>query len=130
MKLQKVYAYKYGETEHYKFLVTLPLDTMEKLGWEEGAELDASVKGTKLVLSYVGKTKPKEVNEPRMTYEEFRDSIRGELKRSPDGLTWTEIRARLKLPQKVPNNKWVRRMETDIGLTRVKDLRGVVWRVQ
>ncbi len=70
------------------------------------------------------------VSEPQMTYEEFRDSIQKELKKSPDGLTWTEIREKLKLPQKVPNNKWVRQMEKDIGLLRVKELRGVVWRVK
>jgi hypothetical protein len=69
------------------------------------------------------------MTEPQMTYEEFRDSIQKELKKNADGLTWTEIRVKLKLPQKVPNNKWVRRMEKDIGLLRVRDLMGVVWRV-
>jgi bifunctional DNA-binding transcriptional regulator/antitoxin component of YhaV-PrlF toxin-antitoxin module len=130
MKLQKVYAYKYGNKEHYKYLVTLPLETVEKLGWVEGGELETSVQGKKLVLRYVGKEEPKEASESKMSYEEFRNAIKDELKKSPEGLTWTEIRDRLKLPQKVPNNKWVRRMEADIGLNRVKDLRGIVWRVQ
>ena len=66
---------------------------------------------------------------PVMSYEKFRDSIQKELKKSANGLTWTEIREKLKLPQKVPNNRWVRQMERDIGLVRAKELRGVVWRV-
>lgn len=127
--MQRVYAYKYGGKEQYKYLVTLPPDIVEKLGWEVGGELEGTIRGTKLVLRYVGKLEARGVSEPKMTYEEFRDAIQSELKRNPDGLTWTEIRARLKLPQKVPNNKWVRQMEIDIGLVRVKDLRGIVWRV-
>ena len=130
MKLQRVYAYKYGGKEQYKYLVTLPPDIVEKLRWEVGGELEGTIKGTKLVLGYVGKLKPKRVSELKMTYEEFRNAIKSELERNPDGLTWTEIRARLKLPQKVPNNKWVRKMETDIGLVRMKDLRGIIWRVK
>jgi len=64
-----------------------------------------------------------------MTYEEFRDKIEKELKGKPDGLTWTQLKRKLKLHQKVPNNKWVHQMEKDIGLLRVKDPRGTVWRL-
>jgi hypothetical protein len=68
--------------------------------------------------------------EPEVTYEEFRDAIQEKLKANPDGLTWTELKAQLKLPQKVPNNKWVHAMEKDIGLLRVKSVKGVLWRVR
>jgi len=66
----------------------------------------------------------------KMTYEEFRDRIAKTLKAEPKGLTWTEIRERLALPQKVPNNKWVRQMEKDIGLLRVEEAKGVIWRLK
>lgn len=65
-----------------------------------------------------------------MSYEEFRDKIEKVLKLNRDGLTGTEIKTKLKLPQRVPNNKWVRMMEKDIGLTRVKEPKGMVWRLK
>jgi hypothetical protein len=64
-----------------------------------------------------------------LTYEDFRDKIRNTLKRSGP-LTWTEIRTISKLPEKFPNNKWVHRMEQDIGLTRNKDAHGIIkWKI-
>jgi hypothetical protein len=64
-----------------------------------------------------------------LTYEEFRDAVRNVLcSNSP--LTWTEVRTAAKLPQKFPNNKWVRRMEDDIGLVREHDKHGIIhWRL-
>lgn len=64
-----------------------------------------------------------------MTYEKFRDGIQETLT-SHGPLTWTEIRTTAKLPQAFPNNKWVRRMETDIKLKRNKDSHGIIkWSV-
>ncbi len=65
-----------------------------------------------------------------MTYEEFRDRIRAELQRNPDGMTWTELKRKLRLPQKVPNNKWVNQMQKDIGLTRMKGDTGTIWKLK
>ena len=72
-------------------------------------------------------------NRPRkttpMTYEHFRDTIRDHLA-AAGPQTWTEIRTAAKLPQAFPNNGWVRRMETDIGLSRQKDTRGIIlWKL-
>jgi hypothetical protein len=64
-----------------------------------------------------------------LTYEDFRDKIQATLKQSGP-LTWTEIRTLAKLPEKFPNNKWVHRMEQDIGLKRNKDTQGIIhWKV-
>ena len=64
-----------------------------------------------------------------LTYESFRDKIREVLKDST-ALTWTEIRTIAKLPEKFPNNKWVHRLETDIGLKRTKDAHGIIkWKL-
>lgn len=60
-----------------------------------------------------------------LTYEDFRQKIRETLLGSV-ALTWTEIRTVAKLPQAFPNNRWVHRMETDIGLKRVKDSHGII----
>ena len=35
-------------------------------------------------------------------------------------------RPNAKLPQAFPNNKWVRRLEVDIGLKRNKDKHGII----
>jgi DNA-directed RNA polymerase subunit RPC12/RpoP len=60
-----------------------------------------------------------------LTYEDFRDRIKQTLKES-GSLTWTEIRTTAKLPEKFPNNKWVRRLEQEIGLKRIKDTHGII----
>ena len=73
--------------------------------------------------------KSREWDKPQITtklsYEEFRDRIRDTLlDESP--LSWTEIRTTARLPQKFPNNVWVRRMEQDIGLIRERDRHGII----
>lgn len=68
---------------------------------------------------------------PTSKYEEFKKIIQKSLRSSKRGLTWTEIKAKAGLRQKVPNNKWVRMLETNIGLIREKDKeRGVIWRLE
>jgi DNA-directed RNA polymerase subunit RPC12/RpoP len=62
---------------------------------------------------------------PMLTYESFRDKIKETLTEHGP-LTWTEIRTNAKLPQAFPNNKWVHRMEKDIGLKRNKDKHGII----
>jgi len=60
-----------------------------------------------------------------LTYDTFRDKIKEVLRKS-GSLTWTEIRTSAKLPQAFPNNKWVHRLEADIGLKRNKDKHGII----
>ena len=65
-----------------------------------------------------------------MRYTEFRDSIIGELRRNPEGLTWRELKNRLDLTYRSPCPEWVRRMEKENGLTRKPGSgRAYVWRV-
>lgn len=66
---------------------------------------------------------------PMLTYEDFRDRIQQTLQQSGP-LTWTEIRTSAKLPEKFPNNQWVRRLEHDIALKRNKNASGIIiWKV-
>ena len=69
--------------------------------------------------------RPRKNTATPMAYEAFRDAIEETLKASGT-LTWTEIRTQAKLPQMFPNNKWVRRMEGDIGLKRNRDAHGII----
>ena len=51
-------------------------------------------------------------------YEDFRDMIGTELRRTTTGLTWAQLQARLALPYARPCLTWVKRLEQEIGLTR------------
>jgi hypothetical protein len=120
----------YVEERGYQSYIPKPV--MKTLG--EPDAITYSIDGKRVEVKAASedteRDKRHQPNVPVMTYEEFRDTIQKELKKNPDGLTWTELRAKLKLPQVVPNNKWVRQMEKDIGLLRVKDRRGIVWRLK
>lgn len=130
MKLQKIFAYTYGDKSRYKYLVNIPEEVIGNLGWEAGSELKSTPKGKNLLIEFISKpTKESRKNpEPKMTYDEFKNKI-FKLLSDCDGLTWTEIKKELKLPQIVPNNKWVRQMERDISLLRLRDPKGIVWKV-
>lgn len=68
-------------------------------------------------------------NQPRKTvttYEAFCKLVSDVLNKAGHPLTWTEVRTAAALPQAFPNNKWVRRMEVDIGLKRSRDTHGII----
>jgi hypothetical protein len=62
-----------------------------------------------------------------MRYVDFRDSIQTHLTSHPEGATWKELRSSLDLPYKIPCPTWVYRLETEIGLSRSKGPRGMIW---
>lgn len=63
-------------------------------------------------------------------YEKFRDTIKRILEEAKEPLTWTEIKEKASFQQKVPNNKWVKWMEEDIGLVRERTKDGkTLWRL-
>lgn len=65
-----------------------------------------------------------------MPYEEFREKVKRALNEAGHPLTWTEVRTVAGLPQKFPNNQWVRRLEKDIGLRRERDKASMIhWKV-
>ena len=65
-----------------------------------------------------------------MRYVEFRDAIKGELRSVPAGLTWADLKKRLKLPYDSPCPEWVKQMEQEIGLSRERvSGRAFTWRV-
>ena len=50
MRLIKQHGRKYNETDYYKYIVVIPNKLIEKLGWKGGEDLEADVKGDKLVI--------------------------------------------------------------------------------
>ncbi|MGD0646163.1 MAG: hypothetical protein ABSA75_14760 [Candidatus Bathyarchaeia archaeon] len=65
----------------------------------------------------------------KMSYEEFKSKISCVLKSEPKGLDWSEIRKRANLYQKLPNNKWVAKLEKDIGLKRERVKGKPIWKL-
>jgi len=68
-------------------------------------------------------------NRPRKqqnTYEDFLETIKQVLVDAGKPLTWTEIRTIGGLSQLFPNNRWVKRLENDIGLKRTRDQHGII----
>lgn len=63
------------------------------------------------------------------TYDYFKDRIESTLRASERGLTWTEVRMSAGLTQKLPHNQWVRRLESEIGLTREREHGVIIWRL-
>ncbi|HEX4084650.1 MAG TPA: hypothetical protein VHY22_07065 [Chthoniobacteraceae bacterium] len=65
-----------------------------------------------------------------MKYEDFRKTIEEGLRASPGGLTWEELRTRLRLPYDRACPEWTRRLEREIGLRREKRTgRAFVWSI-
>ena len=47
MKLQKHLSRKIGDKKYTKWVITIPADEIEKLGWKEGEDLELVPKGKK-----------------------------------------------------------------------------------
>lgn len=66
-----------------------------------------------------------------MRYVDFRDAVQKQLVLHPNGLTWAELKERLRLPYKQPCPNWVKRVEQEIGLSRARGSgRAYVWRIE
>lgn len=50
MKLQSQVSRKVGNKEYRKFWIVIPEKLLKKLGWKTGQELEAEIKGNKLVI--------------------------------------------------------------------------------
>jgi len=57
VKLQKQFAYRYKDREHYKHVVTVPDEAVEKLGWGAGKELEWTLSKNSLVLQPIDTNK-------------------------------------------------------------------------
>jgi hypothetical protein len=50
VKLQKRFAYKYKNKNHYKHIVTVPDVYISKLGWKDGIDIELKIHKNELVL--------------------------------------------------------------------------------
>ena len=132
MRLQRVVSRKVGSRRYYKFVLTLPEELVHSAGWVAGDTIQGKARGSEITLiaerspGVLGKVIARESD-----YEAFRSRISRALSASKTGLTWTQLRDALGLTQRVPNNIWVRRLESDIGLLRVKSAgKGTLWKLR
>lgn len=66
-----------------------------------------------------------------MPYDDFKAKVAKVLAGAEQPLTWTEVRTEAGLPQRFPNNQWVRRLEADISLDRQRDAHGIIhWQIK
>jgi len=129
MRLQKQKVGKSGDKEYFKWVVILPQDRITQLGWKEGIELIDELKDNSLSLKPTDKQKSNS-NKEEPIYEDFKKSIKNILQRYPAGLTWAEIKDKLNYYQIAPNNKWVRNLEKDIGLIRIRKEGKMNWKLE
>ena len=50
MRLIKQHGREYQGKDYFKFIVVIPNKIIEKLGWRGGEDLEAEVKGDKLII--------------------------------------------------------------------------------
>ncbi|MBW2976927.1 AbrB/MazE/SpoVT family DNA-binding domain-containing protein [Candidatus Woesearchaeota archaeon] len=50
MYLQKQLSKKIGNKEYAKWVLVVPPKIIEKLGWKAGEELEAEIKGSRLII--------------------------------------------------------------------------------
>ena len=65
-----------------------------------------------------------------MRYDDVKQLIKAELKETPQGLTWAELKNRLSLPYKTLCPEWTIQLEEEISLVRKKGIgRAFVWSI-
>ena len=57
VRLQKRFAYTYNDKRHYKHIITVPDEYVDKLGWKEGSNIELKVYKDELVLKSSKKEK-------------------------------------------------------------------------
>ena len=50
MRLLRQKHSQYGDKDYHKHWVVIPNKLIEKLGWKEGEDLEAEIKGDKLII--------------------------------------------------------------------------------
>jgi len=117
--------------KYVKWVLVISQDRVNQLGWKEGVELTEETKNDSICIKPLSKQNAERNNCERVLYEEFKMSIKNLLERYPiNGLSWTQIRDKLNYSQRVPNNKWVKNLEKDAGLIRIKRGKDMVWRLE
>jgi hypothetical protein len=49
-KLQKQLAYKYKDKDHFKHVIVVPEEAVNKLNWQGGQELELNIRNGRLIV--------------------------------------------------------------------------------
>lgn len=128
VKLQRVET-RILEKTYVKHQIVIPNSTVAKLGWNSNDDVIIQLDRKGRLILQAQEPQPKG---NRMTYERFRDEIHGVLTSTPKGLTWLEICRRVPTLPVKPNALWVKRLEDEIGLTRMTETKiyRKIWKIR
>jgi bifunctional DNA-binding transcriptional regulator/antitoxin component of YhaV-PrlF toxin-antitoxin module len=127
MRLQGSPSRRSGSKQYIKHQVVIPNNDIQQLGWKHGDYLERRITAKGLLLY---KVDPRlHTKEPE--YEEFKQAVTRILAVLEKGCTWSELRLKASLRQRTPSPIWVRRMEDEKILERVRDRATfrVIWRL-
>jgi hypothetical protein len=117
MKLQRSISRHAGGKAYTKNQIVIKNDTIVKLGWNQGDQLETRITPKGLLLY---KVDPKQ-RAKKLCYNEFREAVISTLRSIPHGCAWSELKLRAGLQQLTPSPIWVRRLEDERNLKRVRD---------
>jgi len=127
MKLQRSISRRLGGKEYAKHQIVVPNSTVEQLGWRHGDYLEVRVTPRGLLIYRAERRQRFE----RPSYQQFKEAVTDVLMTLPQGCTWSELRSKTGLNQLTPSPLWVKRMEGERSLERIRDpaTSRVVWKI-
>jgi len=127
MKLQRSISRRIGGREYVKHQVVIPNDVVMQVGWKSGDHIAGKITKSGLLLYRI---EPPQIS-GKLDYEQFKAAITTALMSAPQGHYWSELRVKAGLEQATPSPIWVRRMEEENRLDRVRDsaTSRVVWKL-
>jgi bifunctional DNA-binding transcriptional regulator/antitoxin component of YhaV-PrlF toxin-antitoxin module len=117
LQVQRSVSRRSTGKEYVKHQVVIPNDIMAQLGWSPGDQLEARIQSKVLLLHKV--TPEPKLGKP--DYEEFKGAVTKVLRAMPKGTVWSQIRQLACLNQRTPSPLWVKKLEDEDILIRVKD---------
>jgi len=127
MRLQRSVSRRLDGREYFKHQLVLDNRTVSQLRWNKGDYIEARITGKGLLLFRIEPLqKPSKSN-----YDQFKAAVVRTLVTTPQGCCWSELNIKAGLEQTTPSPIWVRRLEEETGLERVRDKTAsrVIWRL-
>jgi len=127
MKLQRSISRRMNGKEYVKHQIVIPNSAVDQLEWCPGDYLEGRRTGKGFLL-YKVEPKP-HMRKP--SYEQFKEAVTDILMALPQGCTWSELRSKTGLNQLTPSPLWVKRMEGEKSLERIRDptTSRIVWKI-
>jgi antitoxin component of MazEF toxin-antitoxin module len=128
MEVQRSVSRRLGGKEYVKHQIVIPNNVIEQLGWSQGDHLETRISSKGLLIYRI--QAPHRIREPQ--YEDFKEAVIEVLSALPNGCAWSELKQKAKLPQLTPSPMWVKKLEDDACLKRIRDpaTSQIIWRLE